>query len=95
MNNSEIAFVSKNVVGATFCRNITPKIFVGLVNKISILGSSGKIFIIDLTSHQFEAEIGAEMAPFRKKLLELRNMTIYISWFGISEIAYSYQKFLD
>ena len=37
----------------------------------------------------------AEMAPFRKKLLELRNMTIYISWFGISEIAYSYQKFLD
>ena len=41
---TEIAFVSKNVVGATFCRNITPKIFVGLVNKISILGWFDKIF---------------------------------------------------
>ena len=44
MQCSEIAFVSKNVVGATFCRNITPKIFVGLVNKISISELNDHIF---------------------------------------------------
>ena len=44
MQCSEIAFVSKNVVGATFCRNITPNIFVGLVNKISISELNDDIF---------------------------------------------------
>ena len=44
MHGSEIDFVSKNLIGATFCRNITPKIFVGLVNKISIWDLNDDIF---------------------------------------------------
>ena len=36
--------MSKNVIGEVFSTNKTPKIFVGLVNKISILGSFDVIF---------------------------------------------------
>ena len=50
----------------------------GLVNKISILGSSGKIFIIDLISHQFEAEIGAEMAPFSYEIVRTKTVHLMV-----------------
>ena len=46
MQGAEINFVSKNVVGATFCRNVTPIFLVGLVNKISISELFDEIFYI-------------------------------------------------
>ena len=61
--------VSKNVAWATLGSNVTPKIFVGLVNKISILGWFDQKFCNLLAFRpDFSCNIGFEIKLWTNKL---------------------------